>query len=288
MPVDHKQKINDNQRLINSDGFVIMGILNVTPDSFSDGGRYDEIETAFEHALEMHSQGAQIIDVGGESTRPGAQPVSAQEEIDRIVPVIENISSCCDVLISVDTSKPEVMRSAIEAGASMVNDVNALQQAGAMTVCADFDVPVCLMHMQGEPRTMQLEPSYVDVVQEVSEFLSQRAQDCVDAGIKKEHIIIDPGFGFGKTLEHNLLLLGHLGSLCSLNFPVMTGISRKSMLGKITGCDVDDRLTPGIAAAVMAYQQGGRFFRVHDVKQTKDALLLCEAVENVDRNGESE
>jgi len=281
MSMNLLQKIKRNQKIIHDDSPVIMGILNVTPDSFSDGGKFNHVDKAVERALEMQQQGAHIIDIGGESTRPGAESVNALDEIDRVVPVIERLSQMSDVFISIDTSKAVVMEVAIQAGASMVNDVNALQDAGAVEICKKFGVTVCLMHMKGLPRIMQEDPRYDDVVAEVSDFLKQRAQHCIDKGIAKDSIVIDPGFGFGKKLEHNLSLLKHYDALCSLNFPVMMGVSRKSMLGLITGGDVDDRLIPGIAAVVAGYQKGGRIFRVHDVKETKDALLLCEAVDSV-------
>ena len=277
----HTDKIKRNQQILQSDTYVIAGILNVTPDSFSDGGIYNRVELAVARALQMQQQGACIIDIGGESTRPGALAVTAQEEIDRVVPVIEGLVSNSDVLVSVDTSKPAVMEAAIKAGASMVNDVNALQAEAAVELCAKYKVPVCLMHMQGDSRTMQLNPAYEDVVQEVAAFLMGRVKTCLDGGINKQHIITDPGFGFGKTLEHNLLLLKHIDRFCSLDFPVMMGVSRKSMLGQITGGDVNHRLVPGIAASVIAYQKGVKIFRVHDVEETNNALLVCEAVARV-------
>ena len=282
MSINLLQKIKRNQKIIHGDDPVIMGILNVTPDSFSDGGKFDHVDKAVERALEMQEQGAHIIDIGGESTRPGAQSVNALDEIDRVVPVIEKLSQHSDILISIDTSKPVVMEVAIQSGASMVNDVLALQEAGATEMCKRFEVPVCLMHMQGQPRTMQEDPTYDDVVAEVSDFLMQRVKHCIEKGIAKEHIVIDPGFGFGKLLKHNLSLLKHYDALCGLNFPVLMGVSRKNMLGLITGGDIDNRLIPGVAAVALGYQKGGRIFRVHDVKETKDALLLCEAASNAD------
>lgn len=257
---------------------VVMGILNVTPDSFSDGGRFDRVDTAIEHALSMYKAGADIIDIGGESTRPGASSVDAQQELDRVIPVIERLNANADVMISIDTSKPEVMREAVAVGACLVNDVNALRADGAIEACAELDVPVCLMHMQGEPRTMQQAPEYGDVVNDVRDFLLNRVEVCVQAGVQKRHIMLDPGFGFGKTLKHNLSLLSRLDEFCGLDFPVLIGISRKSMIGTILNRDVDDRLAGSIAAAVVAYGKGARFFRVHDVEQTVDALKVCEAV----------
>lgn len=257
---------------------LVMGILNVTPDSFSDGGEYERVDAAVARALEMQVQGADIIDIGGESTRPGAQPVNVEQELNRVLPVIEAIRAKSDVAISIDTSKPEVMRAAVASGASLVNDVNALRSEGAVLCCADLGVPVCLMHMQGEPRSMQAKPEYADVVKDVSGFLKQRAQFCVDAGIAADHILIDPGFGFGKTLEHNVSLLSRLDELCALDFPVLVGLSRKSMLGAILDKAVNERLTASVAAAVIAYQKGARLFRVHDVAETCDALKICETV----------
>lgn len=264
---------------IRSGHFAIMGVLNVTPDSFSDGGEFDQLDAAVKRALDMQGEGADIIDIGGESTRPGAQPVSEEQEIQRVVPVIEAIRSKSDVLISVDTSKPAVMRNAIQAGASLVNDINALQAEGAMECCAEFDVLVCLMHMKGEPRTMQENPEYEDVVAEVRDFLKERVRLCLEAGIRKQHIVIDPGFGFGKTLDQNVTLLNQLDAICELDSPVLVGISRKSMLGMILDRSVDERLIASVAAAVIAYNRGARLFRVHDVAATRDALLICVAVD---------
>ena len=259
---------------------IVMGILNVTPDSFSDGGRFDIVERAVEHALQMQEEGADIIDIGGESTRPGAASVSVDEELERVIPVIRAIRQQTSLPISIDTSKPEVMRAAVAEGANMVNDVNALQAKGALEACAGLNVPVCLMHMQGEPRTMQQDPKYDDVVQDVTDFLRQRYLACVDAGIDRASIVIDPGFGFGKTLPHNLSLLNGLESICELELPVLVGISRKSMLGAILDRPVTERLYAGIAAAVIAYQKGARLFRVHDVGPTRDALAVCDALQH--------
>lgn len=270
-------------QLLNAADPVIMGILNVTPDSFSDGGRYTQVGAALSHALQMHEQGAHIIDVGGESTRPGAKPVSVDEEIDRVLPVIEAIRNHSDVLISIDSSKPAVMRAAVNAGASLVNDVYALRAADAIDCCAELGVPVCLMHMQGEPRSMQHSPQYDDVLVDVMEFLQSRAQTCIDAGIDKSHIMLDPGIGFGKSLQHNLALLSGLDRICELEFPVLIGISRKSMLGAILDQPVEQRLAGSIAALVMAYEKGANAFRVHDVVETRDALKVCEAIESVNQ-----
>ena len=258
---------------------IVMGILNVTPDSFSDGGRFDRVDHAVEHALRMQDEGADIIDVGGESTRPGASAVSVDEEIDRVIPVIRAIRRQSDIPISIDTSKADVMRAAVAEGADMVNDVCALREPGAVETCAELAVPVCLMHMQGEPRTMQQDPRYDDVVRDVADFLQQRVQACVDAGIDRGRIVIDPGFGFGKTLQHNLDLLNRLDAICALQSPVLVGISRKSMLGAVLDKPVSERLYAGLAAAVIAHRQGARLFRVHDVAPTRDALALCDALQ---------
>ena len=260
----------------------VMGILNVTPDSFSDGGRYLVLEPALEAACSMVEQGAAILDIGGESTRPGAAPVSLDEELRRVIPVIEALSREVKVPLSIDTSKPEVMSAAVEAGASLINDVMALRQPGALQVAADLKVPVCLMHMQGQPRNMQHNPEYLDVVAEVMGFLHQRKQACQDAGIDPSQIILDPGFGFGKTLNHNLGILRHLDEFKALNSPVLVGISRKSMLGQLTGKAVEERLPASVAAAVLAAERGAHILRVHDVGPTVDALKILEAV----RSGE--
>ncbi len=262
---------------------IVMGILNVTPDSFSDGGRFDRVEQALEHAMRMQQEGADIIDIGGESTRPGASSVTVDEELERVIPVIRAIRQQTSLPISIDTSKPEVMRAAVGAGANMVNDVNALQAKGALEACAELNVPVCLMHMQGEPRTMQQDPKYGDVVQDVADFLQQRCLECMEAGIDRSNIVIDPGFGFGKTLQHNLSLLNGLESICALELPLLVGISRKSMLGAILDKPVSERLYAGLAAAVIAYQKGARLFRVHDVEPTRDALAVCDALQHTNR-----
>lgn len=263
---------------IRSGHWVVMGILNVTPDSFSDGGRFNRLDKALQHALQMQQQGAEIIDIGGESTRPGAVPVALDEELNRVIPVIEKIRQHSDVAISIDTSKPGLMQAALDAGASMVNDVNALQAAGAIEVCASRQVPVCLMHKQGVPQSMQDDPVYANVVAEIRQYLETRAEVCVAAGIKQENIIVDPGFGFGKTLENNLSLLKEIGQFCVMEYPVLVGVSRKSMFGQLLDKDINERLVASVAAVVIAYQKGARFFRVHDVAETCDALKLCEAV----------
>ncbi len=256
---------------------LIMGVVNVTPDSFSDGGQFLSANAAIDHAHQLIEEGADILDVGGESTRPGAQPVAIDEELRRVLPIIEALSSS-SVPVSIDTMKPEVMKAAIQAGASMVNDVNALRAPGALEICADGGIAVCLMHMQGEPRTMQLEPNYADVVAEVKAYLFDRAQACERAGIAKDRIVVDPGFGFGKNREHNLTLLRNLSVFRDLGYPVLAGLSRKSVLGKITGQEVVSRVSASVAAAMLAVQNGANIIRVHDVHATKDALAILHAV----------
>lgn len=255
-----------------------MGILNITPDSFSDGGRFDNPQEALRQAAMMAEAGAAIIDIGGESTRPGAKNVSEQEELDRVVPIIESVRSVTDVPISVDTSKPGVMQAAVAAGASLINDVYALRAAGALAAAAELRVPVCLMHMRGEPRTMQDDPQYDDVVAEVASFLDSRIDACVGAGISEELIAIDPGFGFGKTHDHNVELLANLRQLRVRARPVLVGLSRKSTLGELTRRTVDERMAASIAAAVVAVMQGADIIRAHDVKETVDALKVAQAV----------
>ncbi|MDX1500404.1 MAG: dihydropteroate synthase [Woeseiaceae bacterium] len=255
-----------------------MGVLNVTPDSFSDGGRFADHDAALRQAESMAAGGAQIIDVGGESTRPGAQAVSEQQELDRVLPVIEGIREILDVPVSVDTSKPAVMRAAVAAGAVLVNDVFALRLPGALEAVADLGCPACLMHMQGKPRTMQDDPRYDDVVADVTAFLEARVAECVAAGIERDHLIVDPGFGFGKRPEHNVRLLAGLPALCRIGCPVLIGVSRKATLGHLTGRDVEDRLPASIAAAVLAVTQGAQIVRAHDVGATVDALRIARAV----------
>lgn len=257
---------------------VVMGILNITPDSFSDGGRFLARDDALGQAEAMLQSGASIIDVGGESTRPGAQQVSAAEEIERVVPIIEAIHNMTDAPVSIDTSKADVMRAAVEAGAAMVNDVRALREAGAVAAAADLGVVVCLMHMQGNPRTMQEEPHYEDVTLDVRDFLASRIETCIDAGIDRERMVIDPGFGFGKSYRHNVELLMNLRQLTDLGQPLMVGLSRKSMLGEMTGRDTGDRMPASIAAAVIAVQAGADILRVHDVAETVEALKVTQAI----------
>ena len=257
---------------------AVMGILNVTPDSFSDGGIFLSPDQAVARALRMAEEGADIIDIGGESTRPGAQPVSAPAEIGRVVPVVEALRRKISVPISIDTSKPEVMRAAVAAGAGLINDVRALRGPGALEAAAELEVPVCLMHMRGEPRTMQENPRYDDVVAEVAAFLGERLQAAQARGIPASRLVIDPGFGFGKTLEHNIELLRGLKQLQGLGAPVLVGLSRKSMIGKALGLQVDQRLHASVALAVMAVEQGARIVRVHDVGPTVQALRMWAAV----------
>ena len=258
---------------------VVMGILNVTPDSFVDGGHFLDPGAAIARARTMIGEGAAIIDVGGESTRPGAIPVTAEDEMRRVVPVIEALAGNIEAVISVDTTKPEVMAAAIAAGANMINDVNALRAPGALDVVAAADVAVCLMHMQGEPRTMQQDPCYADVVAEVSAFLAERARHCVDAGISQSRIVVDPGFGFGKTLAHNLQMMRHLDRFSSLGLALLVGLSRKSMIGAVLDRPVRDRLAGNLALAVLAVARGARILRVHDVGPTVDALRMIAAVD---------
>lgn len=256
----------------------IMGIVNVTPDSFSDGGKHNSTQQAVEHALQLVEEGADILDIGGESTRPGATPVELQQELDRVIPVIEQLASRAGVPLSIDTYKPEVMRAAIAAGADMVNDVYALQQPGALHAVEASRAGVCLMHMQGTPQTMQIHPHYDDVIAEVRAFLGARLQAAVAAGISQERIVLDPGFGFGKRTVHNVALLHQLSDLSSFGRPLLVGLSRKSVLGSITGGDVNARLHASIAAAVISAMKGAKIIRVHDVKATADALKIVTAV----------
>jgi dihydropteroate synthase len=258
-----------------------MGIVNLTPDSFSDGGRYLATDRAIDHARALAAAGADFLDLGAESTRPGAQPVSAAEELDRLLPVLEALGEL-KLPISVDTMKPQVMRAAIAAGASMINDVRALREPGALEMLSATHAAVCLMHMQGEPRSMQAAPHYVDVVGEVRAFLRDRVAACLHAGIPTERLVVDPGFGFGKTLAHNLTLLRDLALIAADGVPVLAGLSRKSALGQITGRAVHERLPGSLAAALMAVQRGARIIRVHDVAETKDVLAVWAALASVE------
>lgn len=258
---------------------LVMGILNVTPDSFWDGGRYRNTDQAVAHGMKLVAEGADIVDIGGESTRPGASSPGAGEELDRVIPVIRKLRKLTDVPISIDTSSAEVMQAAVAAGADMINDVCALRRPGALAAAVAAGVPVCLMHMQGEPQTMQRQPSYVDVLAEVKDFLLQRAAECIAAGLPHAYLILDPGFCFGKNLQHNLGLLRGLDVLVAAGFPVLAGLSRKSMLGELLGRAAEDRLPGSLALAVAARQRGARIVRVHDVAATLDVFRTLDAVE---------
>jgi len=263
-----------------------MGILNTTPDSFSDGGRYYQnnriaVDKALRHAELMLQQGASIIDVGGESTRPGAAPVSVQEELERVIPLLEALVQRFDALVSVDTSTATVITEAARAGASLINDVRALSRAGALEAAADAGLPVCLMHMQGSPQTMQLQPHYSDLVEEVAAYLAARAEACRSVGIPADQILVDPGFGFGKTLNHNFQLLRELPRLAQLGYPLLVGMSRKSMIGNLLGRTVDERLAGSLAAALLGVQNGAAIVRVHDVAQTADVLKVLAATNDL-------
>ena len=263
-----------------------MGVLNVTPDSFSDGGRFAAVDDAAGHGLAMAAAGAAILDLGGESTRPGAEPVGAADELGRVIPVLEALVAAGAPPVSVDTTKPEVMRAAAAAGAEMINDVMALRAPGALQAAAESGCAVCLMHMQGEPRTMQQAPRYDDVVTEVYDFLAARVEACIGAGIEPGRIAVDPGFGFGKTLEHNLSLMRGLGRFAGLGVPLLVGVSRKSMIGALTGRPVGERLAGGLALATLAVQAGAAIIRSHDVAATRDALEVAAAVLATGDDGE--
>ena len=258
---------------------LVMGILNVTPDSFSDGGRFLDPDRAVAHARQMRADGADLIDIGGESSRPGAAPVAEGEEVARVLPIVTTLAAE-GLAVAVDTRKPAVMRAVAAAGAAMINDIGALSAPGAIQACADANVGVCLMHMQREPATMQKAPAYGDVVAEVRDFLVARAAACVEAGIARERIAIDPGFGFGKTLAHNLALLHSLATFAATGYPVVAGLSRKATLGEITGRSVDERMPASIAAALCAVARGAVVVRVHDVRATVDALKVWRAIED--------
>lgn len=264
----------------------VMGVLNVTPDSFSDGGQLHDGKTLqadalYRRAEAMVAAGAEVLDIGGESTRPGAEPVSAAEEADRVLPALTQLRQRFDVVLSLDTSTPLVMREGALLGAGMINDVRALTRSGALEAAANSGLPVCLMHMQGDPQTMQQGPCYADVVADVKGFLQQRIGACEAAGIERTRLLLDPGFGFGKTVSHNLTLLQRLAELQSFDLPILAGLSRKSMIGKITGRPDDDRLAASVSLAVMAAERGARLLRVHDVKETADALAMLKALEEL-------
>jgi dihydropteroate synthase len=258
---------------------LVCGILNVTPDSFSGGGRFFDHDRAVAHGVDLAGQGADLIDVGGESTRPGAQPPTVAEDLDRVIPVIERLVRVTGVPVSIDTSRPEVMRAGVRAGASMINDVRALRVPGALDAAAELGVPVCLMHMQGDPATMQRSPHYGDVVAEVRSFLAERMSAAEAAGVSRDLMAVDPGFGFGKSLAHNVTLLGELRQFATLGARLLVGVSRKGMIGAITGRPVEQRLAGSISAAVLAAQRGAHVLRVHDVGATRDALAVLAAVE---------
>jgi dihydropteroate synthase len=271
-------QLNCNGKQLNLGRCRVMGILNTTPDSFSDGGKFTVLDTARLQVERMLQEGADIIDVGGESTRPGAQAVSEQQELDRVIPLIEAIKQDSDVIVSIDTSKAGVMREAVNAGAGMINDVCALTLEGSLETAASLNIPVCLMHMQGTPRSMQTDPQYDDVTQDVKAFLMQRVNACEAAGIARDSIILDPGFGFGKTLAHNLQLLRELGVLLESGLPVLVGLSRKSMIDKLLNLPVDERLAATIALETIAVEKGAKIIRAHDVKEAVHAARIAEAV----------
>lgn len=265
-------------RLLSLEKPGIMGVLNITPDSFSDGGRWLGRSEAIDHAMGMQQAGADIIDIGGESTRPGADMVPVQQELDRVIPVIEAIASQLSIPVSIDTSKAEVMREAVAAGAGLINDVCALRQQDALETAVELGVPVCLMHMLGNPRVMQHDPAYTDVGKEVTEFLLKQAARCQHAGIPAENILLDPGFGFGKTLEQNIELFRYLPRMAGCGYPLLVGVSRKSMIGQLTGRETAERLAGSVAAAVFAIQMGAAIIRVHDVAETRDAFNIAAAL----------
>lgn len=258
---------------------IVMGILNVTPDSFSDGGQYSSYELACQHADDMVAQGARMIDIGGESTRPGAADVSLADELARVIPLVKYVAAHHDVWISVDTSKPEVMRQAVAAGAHLINDVRALMEPGALQAAAELQVPICLMHMQGEPKSMQFSPTYHNVIEEVSAFLTERIEACLRAGIPRELLILDPGFGFGKSLEHNYELLAKLDCFAQFDLPILIGLSRKSMIGNLLAKPTSERLAGSLACAMIAAQKGAHIIRVHDVTETVDMLKVLQATQ---------
>ena len=265
--------------LLGGKAAAIMGIVNTTPDTFSDGGRFLNIEDAYTHAMTLVDQGADILDIGGESTRPGAQPVGLQEELDRVLPVIERLANATDVPLSIDTYKPQVMLAAVKAGASMINDINGLRAEGALEAAATVKVPICLMHMQGEPKDMQAAPDYQDVIKQVSIFFRERLDQCIKHGIAKRDVILDPGIGFGKTLQHNLALLNNIESLNSMfGCEMLIGVSRKSLIDQLFGRSVEQRLPASLGLAVQAVLNGVKIARVHDVRSTVDAIRAVEAV----------
>lgn len=260
---------------------IIMGIVNVTPDSFSDGGNYNSVEDAFKQAMRLIEEGAGILDIGGESTRPGAPDVALQEELLRVIPVIKRIREASDCVISIDTSKAAVMEAAIEAGADIINDVRALQEPGALEVAAKYsDVPVCLMHMQGQPRTMQTNPTYENLISDINQFFEERVLTCSKAGINQNRIILDPGFGFGKTLTHNFEILEKFNAFSTLGLPLLAGLSRKSMFGQLLNRETSERVAASLAGALLCAQKGAHIIRVHDVKETADVIGVWQAARN--------
>lgn len=275
-------RLSCGSRVLDLSSPQVMGILNVTPDSFSDGGNYTSVSAALIHAEQMIKAGATLIDIGGESTRPNAAVVSVQEELDRVAPVVEAIAKRFDIIISVDTSTPEVMLETAQLGAGLINDVRSLQQKGALTAAKNTGLPVCLMHMRGEPRTMQQYTHYDDLLTEVKNFLTERSNICQQAGINKELILIDPGFGFAKNLHQNLLLFRHMDELLSLGYPLLVGVSRKSMIGGILNKDIADRLYGSLALAALALTKGASILRVHDVAATVDIVKMIKAIESAE------
>ncbi|MBP8185415.1 MAG: dihydropteroate synthase [Pseudomonas sp.] len=278
-PVQHQTRLLCGNRILDLTRPQVMGILNVTPDSFSDGGRFHLRDAALRHAEAMVAAGASLIDVGGESTRPGALPVSAEQELQRVAPIVEAIAAELDVIISVDSSTPAVMLEAARLGAGLLNDVRALRRDGALAAAAATGLPVCLMHMQGEPGNMQQNPLYENLIAEVCEFFTQRLAACVAAGIEADRLILDPGFGFAKNLQHNLSLFKHLPALQVFARPLLVGVSRKSMIGQALSREVDQRLAGGLALAALAVVKGAKILRVHDVPETVDVLRMIAAVE---------
>ena len=271
-------QLHSKDKVLDLNSPKVMGILNVTPDSFSDGGRFASFDNALVQAEKMVKQGASIIDIGGESTRPGASDVSLDEELERVIPIIDKINTNLDCWISIDTSKAMVMQEAVNAGADLINDIRALCEDGALQTAVAANVPVCLMHMRGAPRSMQDAPLYDDVVQEVENFLLQRVDACVNAGMNKNNIILDLGFGFGKQLKHNFQLLAATKKFTKLGFPVLTGVSRKSMFGQLLNRDINNRLAGSLAGALIAAQQGSQIIRVHDVAETVDVLKVLQEI----------
>jgi dihydropteroate synthase len=270
-------RLNYSNSLVDLSTPQVMGILNVTPDSFSDGGKYTQFDYALEQAKQMIADGATIIDIGGESTRPGAEAVSENDELARVIPVLKAIKQRFNIVVSIDTSKASVMSAAIDAGADMINDVRALQNDGCLAAIANSNVPVCLMHMQGIPKNMQNSPSYDHVINDIRVFFQQRIDTCISAGIARERLILDPGFGFGKTLEQNFYLLANLSKFNQLGLPLLVGLSRKSMIGNLLNREVERRLAGSLATAIIAAQQGAHIIRVHDVQETVDALKVLKA-----------